>query len=217
MGGWSGNPKQVTVPGNYNCCGKAGHYVWDCTESNMYWDPPPDVTEDTATEDHRKKGAKSGVTMSYCSVFKRWDYHNAPGHDACQATQGGSSCTGVHAAAAVDDVESGEDLDDDFIPFIVWPISQMFCYVIGYPVRWGLVCLFNSLATLLLGFLVKREMVMNIIALQELYKSLIYFGFISINVTFNQLTRLKHYLTYIGALVYYYHFSDQWIALYEST
>ena len=45
-------------------------------------------------------------------------------------------------------------------------------------------------------FLVKREMIMKILALQEFYESLIYFGFISINATFKQLTRLDHYFTY---------------------
>ena len=84
----------------------------------------------------------------------------------------------------------------------------MFCHVIGYPVRRGLGWLFTSLETLLLGFLVEREMVMKILALKEIYKSLIYFGFISINETFNQLTRLKHYLTSIVPLGYNYHFSE---------
>ena len=61
------------------------------------------------------------------------------------------------------------------------------------------------------------EMEINIVALQELYESLIYFGFISINETFNQLTRLKHYLTSIVPLGYYYHFSELWTNLYGST
>ena len=77
-----GNPKQVAVPGNCNRCGKAGRYVQDCPERNTYWDPPPDGTEDSYIKVHRKKGDKLYVTMSYCSVSKRWDYHNAPDHDA---------------------------------------------------------------------------------------------------------------------------------------
>ena len=59
-------------------------------------------------------------------------------------------------------------------------------------------------------------MVVNILALQEFYESLIYFGFVSINTTSNQLIRLKHFLTYIGPLGCYYHFSEQWITFYES-
>ena len=58
---------------------------------------------------------------------------------------------------------------------------------------------------------------MKILALQEFYKSLIYFGFISINATFNQLSRIKHYFTYIGPIVYYYYFSEQWTNFYYST
>ena len=60
-----------------------------------------------------------------------------------------------------------------------------------YLAQRGLGWLFTSLATLLLGFMVKREMVMNVTTLQEFYKSLMYFVFIGINATFNQLTRLK--------------------------
>ena len=56
----------------------------------------------------------------------------------------------------------------------------MFFYVIGKPAWQGLGWLFTSLETVLLGFLVEREAVMKILALQEFYKSLIYFGFISI-------------------------------------
>ena len=66
----------------------------------------------------------------------------------------------------------------------------------------GLGWLFTSLATVLLGFMVNRDMVMKILALQEFYESLIYFGLIIINTTFNQLTRLKHYLKSIGPLGY---------------
>ena len=84
----------------------------------MYWYPHPSVTEDTATKVHRNKGAKPDVTMYYCSMCKRWYYHNAPGHKAWQATQGGDSGTGGHAAADVDASRCGEDSDDDFIPFI---------------------------------------------------------------------------------------------------
>ena len=51
-------------------------------------------------------------------MCKHWDYHNSPGHDAWQDTQGGASGTGDHATAAVAAVEGGEDPDDDFIPFI---------------------------------------------------------------------------------------------------
>ena len=53
-----GNPKQVSVPGNCNRCGKAGQYVQDCPERNTYWDPPPAGTEYAATKMHRKKGYK---------------------------------------------------------------------------------------------------------------------------------------------------------------
>ena len=67
-GGQGRNPKQVAVSGNCNRCGKADHYVRDCPERNMYWDTPPDGTEDTATMVNRKKGAKLDVTMSYCSM-----------------------------------------------------------------------------------------------------------------------------------------------------
>ena len=90
-------------------------------------------------------------------------------------------------------------------------------YVIGKPVWQGLGWLFTSLETVLLGFLVEREAVMKILALQEFYKSLIYFGFISINVTLNQINILKHYFTYILPLGYYHHFSELWITLYKST
>ena len=124
--------------------------------------------------------------MSYCSVFKCWYYHKTPGLDAWKATHGGASSTGGHAAAAAAAVGSGEDSDDDSIPFIGLFIVQMICYVIGYPVRRCLGWLSSSLETVLPGFLVEKEMVMNILALQELYKSLIYFGFICINATFNQ-------------------------------
>ena len=51
-------------------------------------------------------------------MCKRWDYHNAPGHDTWQDTQGGDSGTGGHDDADVDAVGGGEDSDDDFIPFI---------------------------------------------------------------------------------------------------
>ena len=61
-----------------------------------------------------------------------------------------------------------------------------------YPVQRGLGWLCTSLATLLLGFMVKREMVMDVTTLQEFYKSLMYFLFIGINATFNQLTDLKN-------------------------
>ena len=49
---------------------------------------------------------------------KRWDYHNAPDHDAWHATQDGAHGTGGHASASVDAVGGGEDLDYDFISFI---------------------------------------------------------------------------------------------------
>ena len=75
----------------------------------------------------------------------------------------------------------------------------------------------HFLGNFLLGFLVEKGMVMNILALQEFYKSLIYFGFICINATFNQLTRLKNYLTYIGPIEYYHHFSVRWTTFYDST
>ena len=81
----------------------------DCTKRNKYWYPPTAGNEDTATKVNHKKGAKSDVTMYYCSVCKLWDYHNAPGHDVCQDTQGGASVTGGHAAAAVADVGGRED------------------------------------------------------------------------------------------------------------
>ena len=81
----------------------------------MSWDPPPADTEDTATKVHLNMGAKSDVTMSYCSVCKLWDYHNSPGHGAWQDTPGGASGTGVHAAT---NVGGGEDLYDDFITCI---------------------------------------------------------------------------------------------------
>ena len=58
---------------------------------------------------------------------------------------------------------------------------------------------------------------MKIFALQEFYEPLIYFGFISINATFNQLTRIKNYLIYIVPLGYYYNFSEKWTTLYDST
>ena len=93
----------------------------------------------------------------------------------------------------------------------------MFCYVIGDPVQRSLGWLFTSLATILLVFLFKREMVTNIISLQDFYKSLIYFGLLSINNTFNQLTGIKHYLKYIATLGYYYHFSERWTNLYDTT
>ena len=65
--------------------------------------------------------------------------------------------------------------------------------LVGYSLPWQL---------FYLVFLVEREMVMKILALQDFYELLIYFVFISINVTFNQLTRLKHYLPSIGPLGY---------------
>ena len=58
-----GEPKQVTFPGNCYRCGKVGHYVWDCTYQNTYWDPPPFGTEDTATKVNHNKGSKLYVTM----------------------------------------------------------------------------------------------------------------------------------------------------------
>ena len=93
--------------------------MWDCPDRNTYWYPPPSGTEDTATKVHCNKGAKPDVTMYYCSVCKRWYYHNAPGHEAWQATQGGDSGTGGHAVADVYAVGGGEDLYDDFITLIV--------------------------------------------------------------------------------------------------
>ena len=54
------------------------------------------------------------------------------------------------------DVGGGEDLDDDSFPFIGRRIEQMFCFVIGDPVCWGLGWLFTSLETVLLGFMFKR-------------------------------------------------------------
>ena len=56
---------------------------------------------------HCTKGAKSDVTIYYCSVNKQWDYHHAPGYNDWQATQVGASGTGGHAAATVDDVGGG--------------------------------------------------------------------------------------------------------------
>ena len=58
---------------------------------------------------------------------------------------------------------------------------------------------------------------MKFLALQEFYESLIYFGFVSINATCNQLTRLKQYSTSIGAFGYYRHFSERWTTFYNST
>ena len=84
----------------------------------MYWDPPPDGTEDTATNFHCNRGDKLDVTMSYCSVCKHWDDHHSPGHNACQDTQGGASDIGGHSDTAVDSVGVGEDYDDEFTPFI---------------------------------------------------------------------------------------------------
>ena len=63
-----GDLNQVEFPVNCNRCGKAGHYVWYCPKCNVYWDPPPSATEDTATKLYHNKGAKSDVTMSYLSV-----------------------------------------------------------------------------------------------------------------------------------------------------
>ena len=80
-GGCGGYPKQVLVRINCNRCGKAGHYVQDFTKPNTYWYLPPDGNEDTDTNVHCKKGAKSVFTMSYFSVYKRWYYHNASGHN----------------------------------------------------------------------------------------------------------------------------------------
>ena len=62
-----------------------------CPERNMYWDPPPDGTEYTATNINCNKGYTSDVTMYYCYLYKRWGYHHAPGHDTWQATQSGAS------------------------------------------------------------------------------------------------------------------------------
>ena len=118
MGGQGGSHKKVAFTGNFNRCGKAVHYVRDCPDRNTYWDQTPAGTEDTDTKVRCKKGDKSDITMSYCSVCKRWDYHNAPGHSACQATQVGASGTGSHAATSVAAVGGGEDSYDDFIPFI---------------------------------------------------------------------------------------------------
>ena len=95
--------------------------------------------------------------MSYCYVFKRWDYHNAPCHDSWQATQGGAPGTGGHAAASVADVGGGYYLDDDFFPFIGLLIGKMFIYVFGYPAQFGLGWLFFSLVTVSLGFMIKRK------------------------------------------------------------
>ena len=67
----------------------------------------------------------------------------------------------------------------------------MFFCVVGVPVRRGIGWLLTSLETDLPGFLFERDMVRKVIEIQEFYKSLIYFGFISINATFNQLTRPK--------------------------
>ena len=75
--------------------------------------PPPDVTEDTAPKLYHKKGTKSDVTMKYCSVCKLLDYHNDPGHDAWNSTQGSASGTGGYDADDVATVGGGEDLDDD--------------------------------------------------------------------------------------------------------
>ena len=50
-----GNTKQVSVLGDCNRCGKAGHYVRDRLERNTYWDLPPAVTKDTATKVHHNK------------------------------------------------------------------------------------------------------------------------------------------------------------------
>ena len=66
--GWGENYKQVEVPGNFNRCGKAGHYVRDFPKWNTYWDSHPSGTEDTSTKVHLKKGDKPDVTLSYCSV-----------------------------------------------------------------------------------------------------------------------------------------------------
>ena len=70
-GGKTRNPKQVAVPGNCNRCGKAVHCVQDCPKLKTYWYLPPAGTEDNDTKLHCKKGDKSGVTISYCSVCKR--------------------------------------------------------------------------------------------------------------------------------------------------
>ena len=104
--------------------------------------------------------------MSYFSVSKRWYYHHIPGHHYCQATQGGAYVTDVQANSAMAAVGGGEDSDNDFITFIGWIVDKIFCYVIVDPVRWGLVWLFTSLETVLLGFLIEKEMVMEIITLQ---------------------------------------------------
>ena len=58
---------------------------------------------------------------------------------------------------------------------------------------------------------------MKILALQEFYGSFTYFGFISIDDTFNQLTRIINYLKSICSLGYYYHFSERWKTFYDST
>ena len=85
-GVWGGNHKQAAAPNNCNHFGKAGHYVQDYSKRNTYWYPPPAGAEYTYNKVKRKKVAKSGVTMPFFSVCKHWDYHNAPGHDALQAT-----------------------------------------------------------------------------------------------------------------------------------
>ena len=84
----------------------------------MHWELPPYGTQNSATKMNRKKGSKQDVTMFFFSVYNCWDYHNAPGHSACQATQVGASGTGSHAATSVAAVGGGEDSYDDFIPFI---------------------------------------------------------------------------------------------------
>ena len=95
-------------------------------------------------------------------------------------------------------------------------MGKIFFNVIGDPIQRGLGCLLNSLATFLLGFLVKRDMVMKILTLQDFYESLIYLGFISINENYNQRTRLKNYLKYIHPLGYYYLFSERWKIFYDT-
>ena len=117
-GGQGGDPKQVSVPGNCNQCGIVGHCVRDCPKRNTYCYSPYADTEETANKVHFKKLAKSYVTMSYYFVCKRWDYHHAPGHDDGQDVHGGASGNGDHNAATVAAVGDGDDLDDEFIPFI---------------------------------------------------------------------------------------------------